>query len=133
MQGYLSIVLHAHLPFVRHPEHEKFLEESWLFEAITETYVPLIQTLEGWRRDGIDAHITLSLSPTLCTMLLDPLLRGRYERHLNSLIELADKEIHRTHWDRAFRELAWMYHHKFSLARETWRYYEGNLVAARRS
>ncbi|MEI9864391.1 MAG: hypothetical protein WDN00_07505 [Limisphaerales bacterium] len=26
MQGYLSIVLHAHLPFVRHPEHEKFLE-----------------------------------------------------------------------------------------------------------
>jgi hypothetical protein len=43
MPGYLSIVLHAHLPFVRHPEHEKFLEESWLFEAITETYLPLIQ------------------------------------------------------------------------------------------
>ena len=21
-QGYLSLVLHAHLPFVRHPEHE---------------------------------------------------------------------------------------------------------------
>ena len=39
MQGYLSIVLHAHLPFVRHPEHEKFLEESWLFEAITETFL----------------------------------------------------------------------------------------------
>ena len=114
MQGYLSIVLHAHLPFVRHPEHEKFLEESWLFEAITETYVPLIQMMEGWRRDGIDARITLSLSPTLCAMLLDPLLRGRYERHLDGLIELAEKEIHRTHWDRAFRELAWMYHHKFS-------------------
>jgi len=31
MQGYLSLVLHAHLPFVRHPEHEKFLEENWLF------------------------------------------------------------------------------------------------------
>ena len=38
MPGYFSIVLHAHLPFVRHPEHEKFLEENWLFEAITETY-----------------------------------------------------------------------------------------------
>ena len=38
MQGYLSLVLHAHLPFVRHPEHERFLEEDWLFEAITETY-----------------------------------------------------------------------------------------------
>ena len=121
MQGYLSLVLHAHLPFVRHPEHEKFLEESWLFEAITETYLPLLQTLEGWRRDGMDAPLTLSLSPTLCAMLLDPLLCGRYERHLNSLIELAEKEIHRTHWDRAFRELAWMYHHRFTLIRDTWR------------
>ena len=130
MLGYLSIVLHAHLPFVRHPEHEKFLEECWLFEAITETYVPLLQMLEGWRRDGIEARITLSLSPTLCAMLLDPLLRERYERHLNGLIDLAEKEIHRTHWDRGFRELAWMYHHKFTLARETWRQYEGNLVGA---
>ena len=130
MQGYLSLVLHAHLPFVRHPEHEKFLEESWLFEAVTETYIPLIQIFESWQRDGVKARLTLSLSPTLCTMLGDPLLRGRYERHLNSLIELAEKEIHRTHWDRAFRELAWMYHHKFSLARETWRYYEGNLISA---
>jgi 1,4-alpha-glucan branching enzyme len=130
MQGYLSLVLHAHLPFVRHPEHEKFLEESWLFEAVTETYIPLIQILENWRRDGIDARLTLSLSPTLCTMLGDLLLRARYEKHLSSLIELAEKEIHRTHWDRAFRELAWMYHHKFTLARETWRYYEGNLVSA---
>lgn len=130
MQGYLSIILHAHLPFVRHPEHEKFLEESWLFEGITETYLPLIQIFENWRQDGIDGHITLSLSPTLCAMLADPLLRSRYERHLNGLIELAEKEIHRTHWDRAYRELAWMYHHRFSLARETWRYYEGNLVDA---
>jgi 1,4-alpha-glucan branching enzyme len=130
MQGYLSLVLHAHLPFVRHPEHENFLEESWLFEAVTETYVPLIQILENWRRDGIEARITLSLSPTLCAMLGDPLLRARYERHLNGLIKLAEKEIHRTHWDRAFRELAWMYHHKFTMARETWRNHEGNLVGA---
>jgi 1,4-alpha-glucan branching enzyme len=130
MQGYLSIVLHAHLPFVRHPEHEKFLEESWLFEAITETYLPLVQILENWRRDGISAPITLSLSPTLCAMLQDELLRTRYANHLNGLIELAEKEIHRTHWDRAFRELSWMYHHRLSLARETWRYYGGDLVNA---
>jgi len=130
MQGYLSIVLHAHLPFVRHPEHEKFLEETWLFEAVTETYLPILQMLENWRHDGIEARLTLSLSPTLCTMLLDPVLGARYERHLDSLIELADKEIHRTHWDRAYRELAWMYHHKFNLARDTWRTCGGNLVGA---
>ena len=47
MQGHLSLVLHAHLPFVRHPEHERFLEEGWLFEAITEVYVPLLRLLEA--------------------------------------------------------------------------------------
>jgi 1,4-alpha-glucan branching enzyme len=130
MQGYLSLVLHAHLPFVRHPEHEKFLEESWLFEAVTETYIPLLQILEGWRRDGMTAPLTLSLSPTLCSMLLDPLLQQRYERHLNGLINLAEKEIHRAHWDRAFRELAWMYHHRFTTIRDAWDFHRGDLVAA---
>ena len=46
-QGYLSLVLHAHLPFVRHPEYPDFLEEDWLYEAIIETYVPLIQQGQG--------------------------------------------------------------------------------------
>jgi 1,4-alpha-glucan branching enzyme len=130
MPGYLSIVLHAHLPFVRHPEHAKFLEESWLFEGITETYLPLIQVLNGWLRDQLDARLTLSLSPTLCGMLQDPLLRARYARHLDGLVDLAEKEIHRTHWDRAFRDLAWMYHDKFVQARELWRQHNGDLVHA---
>jgi 1,4-alpha-glucan branching enzyme len=133
MQGYLSLVLHAHLPFVRHPEHEKFLEESWLFEAVTETYLPLLQILDGWRRDQLDARLTLSLSPTLCAMLLDPLLCSRYERHLDGLVELSKKEIHRTHWDRAFRELAGMYHERFLRSQQTWRVSGGNLVAAFKS
>ena len=98
-QGYLSIVLHAHLPFVRHPEHERFLEENWLFEAIIETYLPLIEVMQGWLNDGMDTRFTLCLSPTLCSMLLDPLLQERYERGLNRLIELADRELHRTHWE----------------------------------
>src|ERR1039458_8149802 len=130
MQGHFALMLHAHLPFVRHPEHEKFLEENWLFEAITETYIPLVQIIDGWLADGIDARLTLSLSPTLCAMLQDLQLQERYGRHLDGLIELAEKEIHRTHWDRAFRELAWMYHHRFSLARDTWRACDGNLVGA---
>src|SRR5216683_1334109 len=53
MQGYVSLVLHAHLPFVRHPEHDDFLEEDWLFEAITETYVPLLQAFFRLRDDGV--------------------------------------------------------------------------------
>src|SRR5258707_6580895 len=130
MEGYLSLVLHAHLPFVRHPEHEKFLEENWLFEAITETYIPLIQIMDGWLRDGMDTRLTLTLSPTLCSMLLDPLLQDRYQRHLEALIELAERETIRTHWDPAHAQLAQMYHRRFLSARDTWLAYGRNIVGA---
>ena len=46
-KGYLALVLHGHLPYVRHPEHDQFLEEDWLYEAITETYIPLINVFDG--------------------------------------------------------------------------------------
>jgi 1,4-alpha-glucan branching enzyme len=74
--------------------------------------------MDGWLRDGMESRLTLTLSPTLCSMLLDPLLQDRYQRHLEALIELAEKEIHRTHWDNAYRPLAWMYHHRFTTIRE---------------
>ena len=51
--GTIALVLHAHLPFVRHPAHEDFLEERWLFEAITETYLPLLEVLDGLDRDRV--------------------------------------------------------------------------------
>jgi 1,4-alpha-glucan branching enzyme len=130
MAGYLSLVLHAHLPFVRHPEHEHFLEESWLYEAITETYLPLLRMLEGWEHDKVPAQIAITLSPTLCAMLLDPLLQSRYERHINALIDLAEKETHRTHLDKKLNPLAEMYLREFGEMRELWRKYERNLVAA---
>ena len=63
--GYLSLVLHAHLPFVRHPEHDDCLEEDWLFEAISETYVPLLEMMEGLERDNVEWKLTISISPTL--------------------------------------------------------------------
>ena len=130
MAGYLALILHAHLPFVRHPEHERFLEENWLFEAITEAYIPLLQLLERWRRDGLNPRLTLTLTPTLCAMLRDPLLQARYERHLNELIELAEKEIHRTRWERPFHELALFYQGWLGGVRDTYAACRGDLVGA---
>ncbi len=128
MPGYLAIVLHAHLPFVRHPEHKKFLEESWLFEAITETYLPLLQVMNGWLRDHLDARLTMTLSPTLCAMLADPLLQERYAKHLDDLITLADKEISRTIWEPPFQELARLYHSRLTATRTFYHQLGGDLI-----
>ena len=62
--GYWCPVLHAHLPYVRHPEYPEFLEEDWFFEALTETYIPLVNVLDGLERDGVDYRLTMTLSPS---------------------------------------------------------------------
>ena len=130
-KGYLALVLHAHLPFVRHPEHEVALEENWLFEAITETYVRLFMVLEGLVEDGIDFRLTFSLTPTLASMLLDPLLRERYLARLDRTIELARKEIVRTRSQPQFQTLASMYEQLFLQVRRAFvDWYGGNLVNA---
>ena len=101
-QGYLALVLHAHLPYVRHSEHEDSLEENWLFEAITETYVPLFLVLESLIEDGIDFRLTFSVTPTLASMLGDPFLQSRYLEQARAPIELAGKEEASTNPTRSF-------------------------------
>lgn len=112
-KGSLCLMLHAHLPFVRHPEEEFFLEENWLFEAITETYIPLIQVFERLIRDGVDFRVTMSMTPPLVSMLQDPLLQERYIRHLDRLIDLSFKELDRTAFQPHYHGLALMYHEHF--------------------
>lgn len=107
--GYHSIVLHAHLPYIRHPEYESFLEEDWLFEAITDTYVPFLRMLARLEAAGIKRCLTLSVSPTLMTMLRDPFLQQRYLTHLDKLRFLAEQEIQRTKGDETFAPLVRLY------------------------
>jgi 1,4-alpha-glucan branching enzyme len=130
MQGYIALVLHAHLPYVRHPEHPRFLEENWLFEAITENYLPLIDKLAEWRRDGLEFSLALTLTPTLCSMLMDPVLQDRYSGYIDALIELADKEVLRTEWLPDFRPLSEMYLSRFQQARKSFLAHDRNLVGA---
>ncbi len=116
-KGYLSLVLHAHLPYVRHPEYASFLEEDWLFEAITETYVPLLRAFRRLTNDGVDFRLTVSLSPPLVSMLQDALLQERYIKHLDGLIDLTGREIDRCRNDARLKGLAETYHRMFTETR----------------
>jgi 1,4-alpha-glucan branching enzyme len=117
-KGYLCLVLHAHLPFIRHPECDFFLEENWLYEAITESYIPLLEVFNKLAADKISFRLTMSITPTLATMLLDPFLQKRYIRHIEKLIELAEKECIRTKKQPQFNENAKMYLEKFKNCRK---------------
>ncbi len=106
MKNRLNFIFHAHLPFVRHPEYPKFLEEDWLYEAMNESYIPLLRMMFKLRRDEVPFKLTFSISPTLCSMLSDELLNERFMTYLDTHIELGDKEVERLKDDDAKRALA---------------------------
>lgn len=113
-KGYVSFVLHAHLPFIHHPESEDYLEEQWLFEAISETYIPLLLNFQKLVEEKVDFRITMSLTPPLLNMLDNKLLQKRYIAYLKKHIELAKKEIERTSDNEKINELSKYYFDRYS-------------------
>lgn len=128
-KGYLAFVLHAHLPFVRHPEYDRFLEENWFFEAITETYIPLLKFFHRLLEEKVPFQLTVSISPSLLAMLEDPLLQERYLRHIRSLRALCEQEHGRVADDGHLRWLAEMYGTLFSEAEQLFLRCEGRIAA----
>ena len=130
-KGYLSLVLHTHLPFVRHPEYPEFLEEDWLFQAITETYVPQIEMFNRLAQDDVPCRLTVSISPPLLSMLSDSLLQSRYMGFLGRAQKLADLECKRTQGNPEFNRLAEMYQEKLSHVENLFFHkYKKNLINA---
>lgn len=130
MKGYFSLILHAHLPYVRHPEYEEFLEEDWLYEAITETYIPLIVMFDNLATDNVKFNITMTISGTLANMLEDELLANRYLKHLDKMIKLCELEKERLKDSYEMFEVANHNHFVFTRAKEYFLKYDKKLLRA---
>ena len=57
MTNNLCFTLNAHLPFVRHPEYPKFLEEDWFYEAVNESYLPILRMFYRLRDEKVPFHM----------------------------------------------------------------------------
>ena len=127
--GYLALVLHAHLPFVRHPEHARHLEERWLYEAIVECYLPLLDAFDRLAEDGVPFALTMSVTPPLAAMLKDPLLQERFEAYLDRAEALAEQEQRRLWGDAGLAPVATFYKEHFTRMRAVWERCGGDIVA----
>lgn len=127
--GYLAFVLHAHLPFVRHPEHARHLEERWFYEALVECYLPLLDAFDRLEREGVPFALTMSVTPPLAAMLKDPLLRKRFDEHLGRQQALAEKEMKRLWGDVGLAPVATFYRDHFAKMRGVWDRHGGDVVA----
>jgi len=130
VKGYWCLQLHAHLPYVRHPEHNDFLEEDWFYEGVVETYIPLINIYEKLVEENINFRVTMSITPPLANMFADELLQNRCMRYINNLVQLTEKEVWRTKNLPQFHETAKMYERKIKLTRNIFEKYNRNLINA---
>ncbi|HRY56247.1 MAG TPA: DUF1957 domain-containing protein [Spirochaetia bacterium] len=129
--GYLALVLNAHLPFVRRPDYPRFLEERWLFEALSESYLPLLRLFRRLDADLVPFRLTLAVSPTLEAMLGDKLLGERYLSYLDTQLALAAAEEARVGSDPAFGKLARLYSALYREDREDFaERYAGDVLGA---
>jgi 1,4-alpha-glucan branching enzyme len=92
--GYLSITLHAHLPYVvNHGTWPHGLE--WLLEAAAETYLPLLGVLGRLQADKIPLKANLNLSPILLEQLAHPVFQAELPAYLARKIGQAEDDERR--------------------------------------
>ncbi|MFA6434321.1 MAG: 1,4-alpha-glucan branching protein domain-containing protein [Elusimicrobiales bacterium] len=127
-KGSLLFLLHAHLPYVNHPDHPDFLEENWFFEGVVETYIPLISVLDRLVRDGIRPGIAVSISPTLGAMLENENLEKKLNRYISARLELMEKELVRVENDPVLSKTVRLYAGLYGSAAEILHKYSGDLI-----
>ncbi|MDR2494310.1 MAG: DUF1957 domain-containing protein [Spirochaetaceae bacterium] len=94
-QPVIALALNAHTPFIRRQTPPLTAEDRWFFEALSETYLPLLDMFDRLDAERIHFRLGISLSPTLCAMLGDELLLSRYEEYLNAQIDFGLRETER--------------------------------------
>ena len=132
MPAHFALVLHAHLPYVRHPEYERSLEERWLYEAMLECYLPLLDVFSRLKRDRVPFRVTMSITPPLASMLKDKLLQDRAAAHLERLIDLADQEAGRLRGDLAFGPVVAFYRERLARIQKLYEAIDRDIVGAYR-
>lgn len=109
--GAFTFVLHSHLPYAREAGMWPHGEE-WVHEAISETYLPLLNALYDLREEGVAFRITVSVTPILAEQLGDPLIASHFETFAEERATWAAADIERFTEadDPGMRQLAEFYH-----------------------
>ena len=90
-KGYLSFVLHSHLPYVL--SHGRWPHGTdWLCEAAAETYLPILRMLGELIAEGHHPKLTIGLSPVLCEQLADDSFKNEFVGYLNQKLKAAQHD-----------------------------------------
>ncbi|MBO8151732.1 MAG: DUF1957 domain-containing protein [Candidatus Marinimicrobia bacterium] len=135
MRGYLAFVLHSHIPYVvNHGEWPHGMD--WLYEAASESYLPLLGEFNSLISDGIKPNVTIGITPVLAEQMSSERFKEGFVNYLKMKIQVAEKdkeEFTRT-GRKLLAELARMWVDFYSKELEEFEHvYKRNLVEAFRS
>ncbi|MBN2168227.1 MAG: glycoside hydrolase family 57 protein [Actinobacteria bacterium] len=92
LKGYFSFILHTHMPYVR--KNGKFpIGEDWLYQVLSDTYIPLLGTLAELEHEGIDSCMAVTLTPVLCEQLRDPYIQEQVKGYFSTMIKHTEEDI----------------------------------------
>jgi len=86
LKGHFSFVLHTHMPYVR-KNGTWPVGEDWLLRAMSEVYMPLLESFARLKDEGLASCVALTLTPVLCEQLSDPYIKERFIAHLKIMKE----------------------------------------------
>jgi len=92
--GSFVFMLHSHLPFYRKAGMWPFGEEN-LYECMAETYIPLLNMIDDLKNEGIQAKLTIGITPILAEQLNDEYLKDGFIKYLDSRIEAVAEDLTR--------------------------------------
>ncbi|MCF6313955.1 MAG: DUF1957 domain-containing protein [Verrucomicrobiales bacterium] len=125
-----ALILHCHLPWLRHAESLHSQEEDWWLDVLTDSLLPLLEMLHRLRDEKVPFKLNLVISPTVLAMMRDPLLQKRAEAHLERNLHLALTEIERRTDPEKRPLLQWYADHYHRLHHYYQQRWQGDLVAA---
>lgn len=89
--GYFCLVFHSHIPYTKKAGKWPFGEE-WLYEAMAETYIPILDILAGLNES---ARVCVSISPVLMEQLRDSYMNEGFEEYLGQRLAAASADVSR--------------------------------------
>lgn len=85
-KGCFCLLLHTHMPYVR-KNGAWPVGEDWLYQVMSDTYLPLLELLGRLEEAGAGARLALTLTPVLCEQLADPYTQDRFAAYLRTMEE----------------------------------------------
>ncbi len=105
----LALIIKTYQDFIRTADEKSVLHNrerlNVLFDAISDSYIPLLNMFERLLSQKVSFKLGLVLPPVLCSMLENPKIQDLYVESLEKHIALGKKELNRNKNDAKAQEL----------------------------